>query len=528
MNTRNILIPLFATCAMAAPNLAAAAPPEGEANANVAIEASKEAKPPQKPKLSKRKDVKWIKRWAPERNTLDLGIYGGILMLPDTHELFDPVPTEREQGHKPLRSINPDLGIRLGYYPSRFFGLEAEGGVMPSKLRGPGDDMVLYQGGDPLLYTGRGHIVLQLGLWSVTPFVLAGAGGLGVRSPRGALGNDIDPAVHFGGGLKFFLSRRAQLRIDVRDVVSFAQGDASKLESHNLEALLGFSVTLGRLRDKVKEPRDRDGDGFFDDDGKGRSLDSCPDKAGVAPDGCPTLDSDNDGLLDADDMCDDQPETANDFQDSDGCPESDTDGDGFWDDDGRGMSQDKCPADAGVAPDGCPIADTDRDGLLDPDDTCVSEPETRNGFQDSDGCPDEVPQELSKFTGVIQGITFDTGKAIIRASSRPVLDDAIKVLAAHPDTRIQISGHTDSRGDHDFNVDLSKRRAESVKNYLTEKGIDPNRIETVGYGPDQPIDTNDTKTGRSHNRRIEFKILTAEQPGTGQTGTSQPGTGTSN
>jgi outer membrane protein OmpA-like peptidoglycan-associated protein len=523
MNARKLLLPLLTTSLLTLPALAHAAPPEGEAAAEPEADAEMDAEASidtnadtdvdtavdtnvegpaepekKKSKLSKRKDQKWIKRWAPERNMVELGIYGGVLLLAEGHELFGPDLDLPLQGYKPLRRLNPDIGLRVGYYPSRFFGLEVEGGVMPSALRDAS--------GNALLYTARGHLVAQLGLWSITPFVLVGAGGLGVSSPREVLGSDIDPALHFGGGLKFYLSRRAMLRIDVRDIVTHEQSVDATFESHNLEALLGLSLTLGREKDR-DEPSDRDGDGFLD------NQDSCPDESGVAPDGCPfrDLDTDGDGFLDPDDQCVDQAETVNQFNDEDGCPESDRDGDGFWDDDGAGgVAQDTCPDEAGVAPDGCPIRDADADGILDDVDSCVDQPETKNGFQDADGCPDEIPEAVTKFTGAIKGITFDTNESTIRKSSRPVLDQAVKVLTEYPDVRIEITGHTDSQGDHDHNVDLSQRRAEAVKAYLVDNGIDATRIEAIGRGPDQPIDTNDTKKGRANNRRIEFKILTAE------------------
>jgi OOP family OmpA-OmpF porin len=88
----------------------------------------------------------------------------------------------------------------------------------------------------------------------------------------------------------------------------------------------------------------------------------------------------------------------------DGCPAKDTDGDGFLDPD------DKCPEEKGVAPDGCPDQDPDQDGILGDKDKCPKEPETKNGYQDEDGGPDEVPEEVKKFTGVIQGIS-STNKA---------------------------------------------------------------------------------------------------------------------
>jgi OOP family OmpA-OmpF porin len=526
MTARKLLSPLLTVVSLAIlPALVHAAPPEGEAggeaeasgsvslggdtDTDAAAEADASAEGPaktddkndnKKSKLSKRKDQKWIKRWAPERNMVELGIYGGVLMLADNHELFQPDLDLPLQGYKPLRSLNPDVGARLGYYPSRFFGIEAEGGVMPSMLRD--------EAGSALLYTVRGHLVAQLGLWSITPFILIGGGGLGVSSPRGVLGKDLDPALHFGGGLKFYLNRYVMLRLDVRDIVTNQQQVSEVFESHNLEALLGLSFTLGRKKDKDIRP-DRDNDGFYDD------QDSCPDEAGVAPDGCPVRDTDGDGFLDPDDQCVNDAETVNEFNDEDGCPESDRDADGFWDDDGAGGTPDACPDEAGVAPDGCPIPDTDGDGILDPNDGCIPDPETKNGYQDADGCPDEVPDAVAKFTGAIKGITFDTDKDTIRKSSRPTLEEAAKVLAEHPDIRIEIAGHTDDTGDRDHNLDLSRRRAESVKNYLVGKGIDPARIETAGYGPDKPVDPiadddskSAKKTKRSANRRIEFKILT--------------------
>ena len=129
-----------------------------------------------------------------------------------------------------------------------------------------------------------------------------------------------------------------------------------------------------------------------------------------------------------------------------GCPAAkDSDGDGVLDGD------DKCPEQAGVAPDGCPDPDPDKDGVVAPDDKCPDVAETVNGFEDEDGCPDEVPQAVQKFSGVIGGIEFDLGKATIRAKSKPVLDEAVTVLEDYPALRIEVSGHTDNQGDPDKN-----------------------------------------------------------------------------
>jgi outer membrane protein OmpA-like peptidoglycan-associated protein len=334
----------------------------------------------------------------------------------------------------------------------------------------------------------RGYGIFQLP-YRITPFVLIGVGFLGAQSDR--LGKDIDPTLHFGGGVKFYVNRRLLIRLDIRDNVS-AQYQVDAGRTNYPEFLLGLSLLLNRKKpEKRKGPIDTDGDGFFDD------VDQCITVPGVAPDGCPLKaddpDRDGDGFKDRVDTCPDDPGT-----DPDGCP--DTDGDGFKD------NVDKCPKVAGVAPDGCPPPDTDGDGILDSKDSCINEPETKNNYKDVDGCPDEIPKEVVKFAGVIKGIFFDVNKDTIKKTSTKTLDGAVKVLKDFPDVAVEIGGHTDSDGSRDSNLDLSQRRAESVKKYLVGKGIDANRLTTKGYGPDQPIADNKTKKGKSQNRRIEFKL----------------------
>ena len=174
--------------------------------------------------------------------------------------------------------------------------------------------------------------------------------------------------------------------------------------------------------------------------------------------------------------------------------------DGFLDRD------DKCPALPGVAPDGC-LADADGDGLAGADDKCPEQAETKNGFEDADGCPDELPAAVKSFVGVIAGIEFDNGKAAIRKASEFALDKAVSVLTEYPSLRVEVIGHTDSSGSRDRNLQLSQERADSVKAHLVAHGIDASRIQTRGEGPDVPITTNGTPAGRQKNRRIEFRVL---------------------
>ncbi|MEM7157418.1 MAG: OmpA family protein [Myxococcota bacterium] len=443
-----------------------------------------EKKKKKRAKKNKRKDQKWIHRWAPERNTWELGVFGGVLFPHSRVELFESDLTLVDQGFQPLRSWAPEGGLRVGYNVLRILGLEAEGAVLPTQTQG---------GQNALVYGARGHVILQLPKWSVTPFVLAGASGLGVASERDAVGNDIDLGFHFGGGLKIYMSRYSSLRLDVRDNMTARRGVGESVV-HSPEVLLGLSLVLGRKNAEPKKgPLDTDGDGILDPD------DECVETPGVPEyDGCPIPDTDGDGILDPDDKCVDVPGV----EEFEGCPVPDTDGDGILDPD------DECVDVPGVeAYNGCPIPDTDGDGILDPDDECVEEPETSNGFDDEDGCPDEVPKAVEKFSGVIEGIYFDTAKATIRKKSQPLLDRAVKVLAEYPNVRLEIVGHTDDRGNDEYNRQLSEDRANAVRDYFVAAGLEASRFKTRGAGETEPRQSNKSKKGRAKNRRIEFKLL---------------------
>ncbi|MGE3063035.1 MAG: OmpA family protein [bacterium] len=117
--------------------------------------------------------------------------------------------------------------------------------------------------------------------------------------------------------------------------------------------------------------------------------------------------------------------------------------------------------------------------------------------------------ELLKKGGKInlKGINFESGKANILPESYVILNEAVKLLKDNPKVKIEVQGHTDSVGAAAANETLSQARADAVRKYLVDNGIDAMRIQTKGYGELMPIATNDTKEGRAQNRRIEFLIL---------------------
>ncbi len=103
-------------------------------------------------------------------------------------------------------------------------------------------------------------------------------------------------------------------------------------------------------------------------------------------------------------------------------------------------------------------------------------------------------------------VTFAVDSATVSPAMRAVLDDVAQSMITYPNSLIDVMGHTDSTGSAQYNLDLSRRRAESVANYLVSRGVSRARIETIGYGEDYPIADNATEAGRAQNRRVEIRI----------------------
>jgi outer membrane protein OmpA-like peptidoglycan-associated protein len=178
----------------------------------------------------------------------------------------------------------------------------------------------------------------------------------------------------------------------------------------------------------------------------------------------------------------------------------DTDGDGVSD------IMDKCPQTAQkvrglVDKHGCPL-DSDGDGVPDYEDKC---PKTYGDIANN-GCP-EIKKEVKElFRQALQGIQFETAKADILPASSVILDKIADILLLNPSYLIEIQGHTDNFGNSSSNLILSESRAEAVRKYLVEKGVNNSRLSSHGYGDTKPVANNNTSEGRSKNRRVEFIV----------------------
>ncbi|GAB6073993.1 OmpA family protein [Nautilia lithotrophica] len=147
-----------------------------------------------------------------------------------------------------------------------------------------------------------------------------------------------------------------------------------------------------------------------------------------------------------------------------------------------------------------PVKDSDHDGVPDNIDKCPNTPE--NMLVDHNGCPIITTLRLN----------FDFNKAIVKKIYYPELQKVAEILKNNPNLKIEVAGHTDNIGSDEYNLKLSQKRAEAVKNILVNKfGINPNRIVAKGYGEKYPLVPNTTATNRALNRRVEIVNITNKQ-----------------
>ncbi len=428
---------------------------------------------------------------------------GGVAWTPWELRIKDNVPT---------------FGGILGFKLSDSWAFEARGHFLSADFDAP------TPGSLDLLH-GEGNLTWFLTKSAFKPYFTAGAGAI---NASGGANDKTKFAWNGGAGFHIGLSGSVALRLEGR-VVSYKVPITPTEEKYKFqpEAFGGLAFGFGG------KPRDDDHDGVPN------KLDQCADTplgARVDANGCP-LDGDGDGVFDGLDQCEGTPKGAT--VDAKGCP-SDTDGDGVFDgidqcaatpagarvdskgcpmdsdNDGILDGLDQCentPSGCTVNANGCP-ADEDQDGVCDGNDKCPDTP--ANVRVDKNGCPIEVSQKETELldTGMIrlQDVNFDTAKATIKPESEAVLDEVGNILARWPELRIEIGGHTDSRGSDAYNKGLSDARAKSVLDYIINKfpELKAEQFSSKGYGESQPIATNTTQLGMAKNRRVEFKVLNTD------------------
>lgn len=414
-----------------------------------------------------------------KKGSIEVGLQlGGLFFLDDEAVPFDPAGS----GFPSLMSDTFTYTATGTYNFTRHLGLELALQLSPAEV----NRLSIFSVHIDAIWHPMSHD------W-IVPFV-GGGPSFAFLFPQKDYATDTDPGLNVVAGVKLLPWKHIGFRADLRYLLRIpTSGDASdgrsEVTGHDLMLSIGLMGTFGGETTKKKQPviLDTDGDGIVD------QSDACPNVPGhPSAQGCP--DKDGDTLADDVDRC---PDDAGKVEQK-GCPDKD--------EDTLVDIDDRCPDKAGpVEHKGCP--DTDEDTIADVDDRCP----TIKGVPEHGGCPPPPPIEVvKKFTGVMKGITFERDKDVIRKTSFKTLDEAVTVLNEYPQIRLVIEGHTSSEGTREHNLDLSDRRAKSVKQYLIDKGIGADRIDTQGFGPDVPVADNRTEAGRAKNRRIEFKILQPE------------------
>jgi outer membrane protein OmpA-like peptidoglycan-associated protein len=303
--------------------------------------------------------------------------------------------------------------------------------------------------------------------WHLQPFVLVGGGSpIAISSARKTFETAIVGDGYLGAGFRFDTQKDFILRFDMR--VAFLPG-ADSVIAPEIDVGFGIEFSVGKPSST----------------GKGKETPVVVDKG---------LDTDGDGIPDAVDKCPDRAEDFDGFEDQDGCPD----------------------------------IDNDMDRVLDIADKCPNVPETYNGFDDDDGCPDTVPPEVEALKGTIEGLLYAEGETVVRDSAQRSIAKIAKTMTSYPSIRVVLIGHTDNVEAQQFatpqpgqpppdlaslSADLSRARAEAVKQALGAKGISAARIDVEGHSSEEPVADNAKPRGRLANRRVEIKLFVPPSAG---------------
>ena len=434
--------------------------------------------------------------------------------------------------------VNEDIsgGLGIHQYLSNSFDLNLlfNLGVLDSDEIAPGFSKFFWNSNLTLNFNLANDIIFKQNA-AIQPFFGSGFGATYLSGGSNAVDDGLYYHVPIVAGFDIPLSEGATLELKTVYNRSFSDDLDGNTTIDNRDHD-DFMIISAGLKFRLSGSKDTDNDGIKD------KADACPSLAGsAATNGCP--DNDGDGIINSEDLCPDVAGTPGnrgcadsdgdsivDFEDAcpnvagtiefNGCSDSDGDKipdgedlcpqvkgtsatDGCPDDDGDGIknSVDLCPAFAGTSEfGGCP--DSDNDGIPDKEDECP----TLKGIIPNKGCPEVDVEVRKKLDVIFTNLLFATNSANIDPTSLDDLDELVKILSDDQDLRLSIEGHTDSRGDNAYNLELSELRAQAVKQYLVNGGISSERIKAVGYGETRPLASNDTAQGRLKNRRVELNI----------------------
>lgn len=379
-------------------------------------------------------------------------------LMAETQEGFTLTPSIGYYNMDNKRGVDNEtaLSLGLGYQFNSPWAVEFTYLNADSKTLSGGADVDV----DQLRLDALYHLASREGL---TPYLAAGVGSTDFSSPT----NLDNTQLNAGGGIKYAINDQVSLRGDFRLL--------KDTEDHHLDNLttLGVQFTFGNKASKQEEavaqpvavvaeepveqaPVDTDGDGVVD------ANDQClstPKGAAVYANGC-ELDGDNDGVVDRLDQCLTTPNGAS------------------------------------VDAKGCAL-DGDKDGVADYKDQCLN---TAPGAKvNEQGCH----ETLSSTKTVSLDVQFANNSDAVDAKYFPQIEEVATFLKEYPETSVVIEGHTDDRGSAAYNQQLSEKRATAIANVLIQEfAIAEERVDAIGYGESQPKVDNDTAANRNINRRV--------------------------
>lgn len=326
-----------------------------------------------------------------------------------------------------------------------------------------------------------------------------------------------------GIGLTWTLSEKLDFFAEYMKTLTFTDAmDEWVSEDNDNYNMVNFGLTfyLGEREEEEAiqpeapippAPKDTDGDGLLDED-----------ETAIYNTDYTNRDTDGDGLIDGDEVKTYKTDPT----------QRDTDFDRLLD--GEEVNSHKTdPLKKDTDQDGCSdgdevldmntnplVVDTDGDELSDCDERNVYRTNPLIKDTDGDGAEDgkEVRDGTDPLTAdvlqiqesgelVLEGINFETNSAVITEDSDPILVKALNTLRTNPNLRVEIQGHTDDVGSSAANLRLSERRANAVRDYMVQNGIDANRMTARGYGEENPLVPNDSAENRAKNRRIQFRVI---------------------